>query len=96
MGADGTARSADSSRDPVTFTSFPRANSRGKPEGDLRVEKLVQVRSIGALRLLGKVPMQHADKLVRRSLCAEELSASGRLEYLPCVAEAVLYTRAGS
>jgi hypothetical protein len=60
----------------------PRAKGRGKPEGELRLDRLVQVRSLDARRLLGEVSERDADELVRRSLCTEKVTATGRRKYL--------------
>jgi hypothetical protein len=60
----------------------PRANGRGKPEGELRLEHLVQVRSLDAGRRLGEVPESLADELVRQHLCTEKLAVNGRRQYL--------------
>jgi hypothetical protein len=47
----------------------PRAKGRGKPEGEPRLEHLVQVRSLDARRRLGEVSETVADELVRGDLC---------------------------
>jgi len=60
----------------------PRGNGRGKPEGELRPERRVPVRSIDAKRLLGNVSEEEADELVLRSLCTEKRAAGGKLLYL--------------
>jgi hypothetical protein len=60
----------------------PRAKGRGRPEGEPRPEHLVQVRSLDALRRLGEVSEADADELVRRHLCTEKLTVSGRRQYL--------------
>jgi len=60
----------------------PRAKGRGKPEGDLRPERIVQVRSLDARRRLGEVSEDLADELVRRCFCTEKLTAGGRRQYL--------------
>jgi hypothetical protein len=59
-----------------------RAKGRGKPEGEPRLERLVQVRSLDAQRRLGEVSETVADELVRRHLCTEKLTRSGRRQYL--------------
>jgi hypothetical protein len=60
----------------------PRPKGRGRLEGEPRPEHLVQVRSLDTQRLLGKVSETQADELVRRSLCSEKLTATGRRQYL--------------
>jgi hypothetical protein len=60
----------------------PRAKSRGKPERELRPEHLVQVRSLDARRRLGEVSNAVAEELVRRRLCTEKFSGSGKRQYL--------------
>lgn len=60
----------------------PRAEGRGKPEGDLCRERVVQVRSVDARRRVGEVSESQADELVRRYFCSEKLSANGKREYL--------------
>ena len=60
----------------------PQAVGRGKPEGDLRPERVVQIRSLDARRRLGEVSEGLADELVQRRLCAEKLTAGGRRQYL--------------
>jgi hypothetical protein len=59
-----------------------RAKGRGKPEGEPRLERLVQVRSLDAQRRLGEVSKTVADELIRRHLCTEKLTRSGRRQYL--------------
>lgn len=63
----------------MTSDHAPRAKGRGKPEGEPR---LVDVRSLDARRRLGEVSEADADELVRRCLCTEKLTVSGRRQYL--------------
>ena len=60
----------------------PRANGRGKPEGEPCLDGPVQVRSLDARRRMGEVSQSQASELVRRSLCIAKRSASGKLQYL--------------
>jgi hypothetical protein len=60
----------------------PRVNGRGKPEEDARLTEFVQVRSLDAKRLLGRVSEEIANELVRRSFCSEKRAANGKRQFL--------------
>jgi hypothetical protein len=66
----------------MTAPNSPRGIGRGKPEGELRPERRVPVRSLDAKRHLGNVSEEEADELILRSLCTEKRAASGRRLYL--------------
>ena len=66
----------------MNYSQSPRAEGRGKPEVDLCREGVVQIRSVDARRRLGEVSETLANELVRRCLCAEKLTVSGRRQYL--------------
>ncbi len=66
----------------MTASNRPRGICPGKPEGELRRDRSVQVRSFDAKRCLAYISDQRAAELVGLHLCSEKCSVSGKRLYL--------------
>jgi hypothetical protein len=63
-------------------SNSPRATGPGKPEGELRRGRTVQLRSFDAKLHLADISEEQAAELLRRGLCSEKRTVSGRCLYL--------------
>jgi hypothetical protein len=66
----------------MTASNSPRATGRGKPEGEPRRDRRVQLRSIDAKLHLADISEEQAAELLRRHLCSDVRTASGKRLYL--------------
>lgn len=66
----------------MTPPNSPRATGRGKPEGELRRDRPVQLRSFDGRLHLSDISEEQAAELLQRCLSVEKRSASGKRLYL--------------
>jgi hypothetical protein len=80
----------------MTSSNSPRATGRGKPEGELRRDRPVQLRSLDGNLHLADVSEDQAAELLQRHLCLEKRTAGGRLLYLRLICEQDLPKKAST